>query len=60
MTSRPIANTQRNTASTPVTELPTFKTFENGIVERCEVPPNVTRLAAQLVDCYGFGAVPVS
>src|SRR5580693_5107050 len=36
-------------ASAPLTELPTFKTFENGIVERCEVPPNVTRLAAQLV-----------
>jgi hypothetical protein len=46
--------------SAAVTELPTFKTFENGIVERCEVAPNVTRLAAQLVDCYGFGAVPVS
>lgn len=40
----------------PVTELPAFKTFEKGVVERCEVPPNVTRLAAQLVDCYGFGA----
>jgi hypothetical protein len=46
--------------SAPVTELPAFKAFGNGIVERCEVPPNVTRVAAQLVDCYGFGAGPAS
>ena len=46
--------------SAPVTELPAFKAFEKGIVERCEVPPKVTRLAAQLVDCYGFGAAPAS
>ena len=46
--------------SAPVTELPAFKTFEKGIVERCEVPPKATRLAAQLLDCYGFGAGPVS
>ena len=44
----------------PVTELPAFKAFEKGVVERCEVPPNATRLAAQLVDCYGFGASPAS
>ncbi len=40
--------------SAPVTDLPAFKTFENGIAERCEVPPKVVRVAAQLVDCYGF------
>jgi quinol monooxygenase YgiN len=42
--------------SAPVTELPAFKAFEKGVAERCEAPPNVTRLATQLVDCYGFGA----
>ena len=44
--------------SAPVTELPTFKTFERGVVERCEVPPKATRLAVQLVDSYGFGTSP--
>jgi hypothetical protein len=39
----------------PVTGLPAFKAFEKDIAERCEVPPKATRLAAQLVDCYGFG-----
>ena len=39
----------------PVTELPAFKTFSKDIVERCEVPPQATRLAANLVDCFGFG-----
>jgi hypothetical protein len=46
--------------SAPVTELPAFKMFEKGIVERCEVPPKATRLAAKLVDCYGFGAASSS
>jgi hypothetical protein len=46
--------------SAPVTELPAFKTFEKGIVERCEASPKVTRLAVQLVDSYGFSAVPAS
>jgi hypothetical protein len=40
--------------SAPITELPTFKTFQEGMVERCEAPPLATRLAVQLVDCYGF------
>lgn len=42
--------------SAPLTELPTFKAFERGITERCEVPPKATRLAVQLVDSYGFRA----
>lgn len=42
--------------SAPVTELPTFKAFERGVVERCDVPPKATRLAVQLVDSYGFRA----
>jgi hypothetical protein len=40
--------------SAAVTELPTFKAFQDGIAERCEVPPKATRLAVQLVDSYGF------
>jgi hypothetical protein len=43
-------------ASAPVTELPTFKAFEAGVVDRCDVPPKATRLAVQLVDSYGFRA----
>jgi hypothetical protein len=39
-----------------LTELPAFKTFQENIAERCDVPPQATRLAAQLVDCYGFDA----
>ncbi len=41
--------------SAPVTELPAFKTFQKDIAERCVVSPQVTRLAAHLVDCFGFG-----
>ena len=33
--------------------------IHEGIVERCEAPPKATRLAARLLDCYGFGAGPV-
>jgi hypothetical protein len=40
--------------SAPVTALPAFKAFEEGIVERCEAQPKATRLAVQLVDSYGF------
>ena len=40
--------------SAPVTALPAFKAFEEGIADRCEIPPKATRLAVQLVDSYGF------
>jgi hypothetical protein len=46
--------------SAAVTELPAFKAFESGVKERCDVPPNPLRVAAQLVDCYGFGAGSLS
>jgi hypothetical protein len=42
--------------SAPVTALPAFKAFEEGIADRCDVPPKATRLAVQLVDRYGFRA----
>jgi hypothetical protein len=38
----------------PVTELPAFKSFQKDIAERYEVEPQVTRLAAHLVDSFGF------
>lgn len=41
--------------SAPLTELAAFKAFQKGVVERCEVPPQATRVTAQLVDCYGVG-----
>jgi hypothetical protein len=40
--------------SSAVTELPTFKAFGRDISERCEAPPEQTRLSLELVDCYGF------
>ena len=44
--------------SAPVTELSAFKKFQQDIDERCEVAPQATRLAAELVDCYGFERPP--
>ncbi len=43
--------------SDAVTELPTFKAFVKDIVERCEAPPQQTRLAVRLLETYGFGSV---
>ncbi len=40
----------------PLTDLPAFKTFTDGIDERCEVQPKPMRVAAQLVESYGFRA----
>jgi|SRR3954466_6293431 hypothetical protein len=40
--------------SAAVTELPTFVAFQKDINDRCEVPPEVTRVAAELVDYYGL------
>ncbi|MFL6620832.1 MAG: hypothetical protein ACJ8MH_19645 [Povalibacter sp.] len=37
-----------------VTELPAFKVFEKDLAERCDGPPTVMRVAADLVDAYGF------
>jgi quinol monooxygenase YgiN len=41
--------------ATALTQLPAFKAFQENIKERCEVQPNATRLAATLVESYGFG-----
>ncbi|HEU4652619.1 MAG TPA: hypothetical protein VFS47_01460 [Steroidobacteraceae bacterium] len=40
--------------SASVTELPTFVKFQKDIADRCEILPQVTRTAADLVDSYGF------
>jgi hypothetical protein len=45
--------------SDAVTELATFKAFVKDIVERCEAPPQQTRLAVRLLESYGFGSVAV-
>ena len=41
-------------SSDAVTELPTFKAFEESIRERCSTPPTPTRLRADLIDSYGL------
>lgn len=42
--------------SASVTELPSFKAFERDLVERCEIRPEVTRLAANMIENYGFAS----
>ena len=42
-------------SSEALTELPAFKAFGNNSSERWEAPPQVERLALQLVESYGFG-----
>jgi hypothetical protein len=37
-----------------LTEMPSFKAFSQNISERCEVQPTPQRLAAQLLESYGF------
>ena len=37
-----------------LTEMPSFKAFSQNISERCEVQPKPERLAAQLIESYGF------
>lgn len=40
--------------SASVTELPSFLAFQKDIAERCEIPPQVNRVAAELLEAYGF------
>ena len=46
-------NTQADDSS-PVTELPSFKAYAKDVVERCEAPPEVTRLSLRLLESYGL------
>jgi quinol monooxygenase YgiN len=41
--------------SAAVTELPTFKEFQKDMEKRCVVAPQVTRVAASVVEAFGFG-----
>jgi hypothetical protein len=40
--------------SSPVTELPSFKAYAKDVVERCEAPPEATRLSVRLLESYGL------
>ena|SRR5260221_9569074 len=40
--------------SSAVTELPTFKAYVKEIGERCEAPPEQTRLRVRLLESYGL------
>src|SRR5437867_498920 len=40
--------------SSPVTELSSFKAYAKDVVERCEQPPEVTRLGLRLLESYGM------
>jgi hypothetical protein len=42
--------------SASVTELPSFVKFQQDIADRCLIPPRVDRVAAELIDSYGFSA----
>jgi hypothetical protein len=40
--------------SSPVTELSSFKAYAKDVVERCEAPPEPTRLSLRLLESYGL------
>ena len=40
--------------STILTELPAFKVFSKDVSERCEAPPEVTRLGLNMIESYGL------
>jgi quinol monooxygenase YgiN len=42
--------------SDAVTELATFKVFSKAVSERCEAPPEVTRLSLNLIESYGLAS----
>jgi hypothetical protein len=44
----------REDTSDAITELPSFKAYQAGIVERCVAPPQPVRLSLNLVDSLGF------
>ena len=48
-------NTQADDSS-PVTELPSFKAYAKDVAERCEAPPDVTRLGLRLLESYGLAS----
>ena len=37
-----------------LTDLPSFKAYAENVLERCEAPPEQTRLSVRLLDSYGL------
>jgi hypothetical protein len=44
----------RTDDSSPLTELPSFKAYAKDVAERCEAPPEQTRLNIRLLESYGL------
>lgn len=44
----------KDDSSDPVTELPSFKSYQQNILSRCMAPPEIIRLNFSLVDAYGL------
>jgi hypothetical protein len=44
----------RSDDSSAVTELPSFKTYSQDVVARCEAPPEPMRLSLELLESYGL------
>jgi hypothetical protein len=45
--------------SAAITELPSFKAYQAGVLDRCVAPPQATRFGLNLVDSYGLKGAPV-
>lgn len=45
--------------SAAITELPSFKAYQAGILDRCASPPQATRFALNLIESYGLKGAPV-
>lgn len=48
----------RDDNSDAVTELPSFKAYQAGILDRCDTPPQPIRLSLERVDSYGLAEEP--
>ena len=42
--------------SNALTELPSFKAYAKDIIERCQEPPEQTRLGVRLLESYGLAS----
>jgi hypothetical protein len=45
--------------SAAVTELPSFKAYQAGVLDRCVTPPQAMRFGLNLMDSYGLKGAPV-
>ena len=46
-------NAQDDSADALV-ELPSFKAYQAGVMDRCVAPPEVTRIAMEMIEAYGL------